>query len=139
MRKPSLIVLKGLPYSGKTEAAYKLVSKGRKIRVSWTDLADSLCGSDVHSRNRLAMDAALRLMRNAFRMGLDVVLDECYLYPPSFALFVSFALQSGASIEYKIIRAPADVCKERCLANGGSSEDVARIELLAEKYADVLK
>ena len=139
MRKPSLIVLKGLPYSGKTTAAYKLVEKGRKVRISWTEIADALRGADEHSRNRLAMDAALRLMRNAFRLGIDVVLDECNLYPPSFALFVSFATQSGASIEYKIIRASADVCKERCIANGGSSEDVAKIDLLAEKYADVLK
>ena len=53
MRKPSLIVLKGLPYSGKTTAAYKLVEKGRKVRLSWTEIADALRGADEHSRNRL--------------------------------------------------------------------------------------
>lgn len=95
-------------------------------------------GFEQH-RQTLAIDAMLRAMRQAIRKGYDCVLDECNLYAPEWGLFSSQAQMHGASVKFVLIKATPEECKARCEAAGGKSEDLARIDRLAEKYADWLK
>ena len=64
-------------------------------------------------RQTLAFDAALRIMKNAIRQNMDVVIDECNLYGSEFGLFVANAQMMGAKIVWKTIDTPLDVCLER--------------------------
>ena len=53
-RKLTLLMMKGLPLSGKTEWALGWVAKGRnRVRVSWTDIMATL-GRKSRDRRLLA-------------------------------------------------------------------------------------
>lgn len=78
-------------------------------------------------------------MKRLLSEGKTVVLDEENLYGPSFTLFVGMAHRCKAKTKFQLIKTDVEVCKARCLQSGGSSADVMRIEMLAEKYALVLK
>lgn len=95
-------------------------------------------GFEQH-RQTLAIDATLRSMRQAIRKGYDCVLDECNLYGAEFSLFAAQTQQTGARVKFLLIKATPDECKKRCEAAGGKSEDLARIDRLAERFADWLK
>lgn len=82
----------------------------------------------------LAVDASLRMMRQALRKGKDVILDECNLYGPQFGLYMSFAQQLKAKVEFHSIKTSAEECKKKCLAQGGDTSELAYIDRLDEVY-----
>ena len=135
----TLVILKGLPCSGKTEFANKWVSeKQKRIRISWTELLASMGKGPARLMKPLAIDAACRLMVQALRQGCDVILDELNLYPPEFAPFTGRASMERARIEWKAINPPLEEIKKR---NAQSEHPVREMELdrLAEKYKLWLK
>lgn len=87
----------------------------------------------------LAMDANLRLMRQALRKGYDVILDERNLYAPQFSLFLSSAKMLGARVEMKVINTSPEECKKRCLADGGDTSMLMYIDRMHEKYGALLR
>ena len=75
-RKLTLLMMKGLPLSGKTEWAEKWVAKGRnRVRVSWTDIMATL-GRKSRDRRLLAYETASHLMVQAMKRGLMLVTSE---------------------------------------------------------------
>ena len=71
------MIVRGLPKSGKTTWARKWTSESHnRIRVSWTDMLAVMGEGFRKERQTLAFDAALRLMKNAIRQDMDVVLAE---------------------------------------------------------------
>lgn len=107
-------MMKGLPKAGKTTWAKNWSSKKHnRVRVSWTEIMQMMGEEFRQQRQTLAFDAALRIMKNAIRQGMDVVVDECNLYGIEFGLFVANAQMMGAKIVWKTIDTPLDVCLER--------------------------
>ena len=132
----TLIVIKGLPMSGKTTWARQWASeKQNRIRISWTDIINILGKEFRRERSSLAVDAALRLMLNAFRKNMDVVLDECNLYGPDWSVFVGKASQAHAKIVYKSFKTSPEECKKRNALNGHPYSD-EMIDKLWQKWGD---
>ena len=74
-QKPTLLLMKCLPCSGKTEWALRWVEgKHNRVRVSWTDILKSI-GRKSRDRRLLAFETAIHLMLQALKNGFDVVLD----------------------------------------------------------------
>ena len=96
-RKPTLIMLKGLPLSGKTEWAEKWVAKGRnRVRVSWTDIMRS-CGRKSRDRRLLAYETATHLMVQALKRGNDVADTAAAVLPMlNFSLIFSRISTKGS-------------------------------------------
>ena len=132
-------MMKGLPKSGKTTWARKWASESHnRIRVSWTDMMAVMGDGFRKERQTLAFDAALRLMKNAIRQNMDVVVDECNLYGAEWGLFVSFAQQMGAKVVWQTIDTPLEVCLQRNKEAGSPLLD-EQIVRLNEKWGLWLK
>ena len=78
-------------------------------------------------------------MERALREGKTVILDELNLYGPSFSLLFGVAQKCKARAEFHLVKCSAEECKRRCSLAGGSTADLMKIDMLAEKYALVLK
>lgn len=137
-RTPTLLMLKGLPCSGKTEWALRWVSqKGNRVRVSWSDIM-AMCGRKSRDRRLLAFETAIHLMVQALKQGNDVVLDECNLSGYTVGLFLSHAQMSGAHVEWHAMNVSPEECKRRNAAAGHPVDDM-EIDRLAKAYAPWLK
>lgn len=112
-----LILLKGLPYSGKTTWAKEWAAKKHnRIRLSWREIRRMQGGWNDRKHTDLAVYTALSLLRRALTEGYDVVLDEGNLYPAEFAPFLAMAQMMKKKVVVRVIQASPEVCKERCLA-----------------------
>lgn len=135
----TLVILKGLPLSGKTKWARKWASqKQKRIRVSWTEMLDVMGRGPSRLMRPLAVDAACRLMSQALRQGCDVVLDECNLYPPEFAPFLLRANLLKAKVTFQTMEADIEDVKRRNAELGHPVRDM-ELDRLAEHYAMWLK
>ena len=133
-RKPTLLMMKGLPLSGKTEWAEKWVASGRsRVRVSWTDIMRS-CGRKSRDRRLLAFETATHLMVQALKRGNDVVLDECNLNPTTFSVFMARAQMMKCRVEWHNMNVSLDEAKRRNARLGHPVDDM-EIERLAHEYA----
>ena len=110
--RPTLLLMKGLPLSGKTEGAMKWVkSSHKRVRISWTDMLISM-GNGLRRQCRpLAFEAAIHLMRECLKAGLSCVLDEENLDGTTFGLFVTHAKLLGANVEWHTMTTSVDECK----------------------------
>lgn len=137
---PKLIMMQGLPCSGKTEwATAWACAKHNRLRISWTDMLKLIGGGKFQRERRpLAFDATLRLMSNALRGGMDVVLDECNLNAVEYGLFVAKAQQLRANVEWHRMSATPEECKRRSALHEHPVADLV-IDRMAERYAAILK
>ena len=134
----TLLILKGLPCSGKTEWAERWVSASqRRVRVSWTDIMATL-GRWSRDRRLLAFETATHLMVQALKRGMDVVLDEENLDGTTFGLFMARAQMMKCRVEWHNMNQTAEQCKRRNAQRGHPVDDM-EIERLAQKYALWLK
>lgn len=134
----TLVIVKGLPLSGKTEWAMNWASDKGRVRVSWSDMLQMVGRGTSRVLRPLVVDAACRLMCQSLREGLDVVLDECNLYPPEFQPFLVRAQMLHARVEFHVCEATAEECKRRNAQLGHPVSDML-IDRLAEVYGCWLK
>lgn len=113
--------------------------KAKRVRVSWRDIRTMMGEEFGRDRTPLAVDTALRLMLKALNRGWDVVLDEQNLYGASWGVFVSYAQMNRHHVVWKTIKAAPEVCKQRCLAAGGSTAACMEIDRKWEVYEQWLK
>lgn len=128
-----LLMMKGLPCSGKTEWAYKWAeSKRNRVRISWTDIMNSI-GRKTRERRILSIEATVHLMIQSIKSGFDVVLDECNLNPLTFNIFITRALFLGCQIEWHNMNKNIDECKRRNAELGHPVDDM-EIERLYKEW-----
>ena len=133
-----IIILQGLPFSGKTTFAMKWVAESHdRIRVCPEDILKTMGDGFRKQRLPLAYDAALRLTCMAVKSGMDVILDDCNLNGARYGIIAAKAQQLGASIEYMVIDTPPHICKER---NRLSMSPISEVDIdrMAEKYKSIL-
>ena len=131
--------MKGLPKSGKTTWAKAwAAAQHNRLRVSWTEILMMMGKEFRKERQTIAYDAAVRIMKNAIRNGQDVVVDECNLYGSEWGLFVGFAQQAGATVEWHTMKTSVEECCRRN-AEAGYPLLEEQIVSLGEKYAAWLK
>ena len=112
-KKPKLLCLKGLPASGKTTYARKLVDKGW-VRVNKDDLRDMLHNSKWSKQNEGEI-LALRdeiIIRNLVSCR-NVVVDDTNLDPKHWNQFESIAGEFLADLDVKFFDVPVEECIAR--------------------------
>lgn len=130
----NLVVLRGLPASGKTLYAAKLVAKNYK-RVSTADLRLSIDNGVYSKQNeQLLTEVTQTLITLFLQNGCNVVLDNYNLNPYHIRFCKSVALELNATLEIVNLDTPLDICIARDLArnNGRVGKDV--ILKLYNKY-----
>lgn len=135
----TLVMMKGLPCSGKTDWAMKWVAaKAGRIRVSWTEILQLMGRGPSRLLRPLAVDAACRLVSLSLRQGCDVVLDERNLVPAEFIPFLTRAELANANVVWQNMNRTAAQCKAVNAKKGYPVRDM-EIERLATRWSEWLK
>ena len=79
---PKLLVLRGLPGSGKTTYARDLVDKLGYVRVNKDDLRKMLHnGQHSQSKEEMVLEIRDLIVINALKEGKNVVVDDTNIHP----------------------------------------------------------
>lgn len=118
---PKLLMLKGLPGSGKSTHARELVAKHQYTRVNKDDLRAMLHNS-VHSKHKEQTVLAIRdaIVMEALEKGSNVVVDDTNFAPVHEARLRDLAKSFDAQFESKFIDTPVEACIERDLKRPNS-------------------
>lgn len=115
-----LLMLKGLPASGKSTFARDLASKGW-VRVNKDELRDMM--NDGHwsqNNEKVVVQARNVLIINALNHGKSVVVDDTNFAPVHRETLVMIAEQKGATFETKFFDTPIEECIKRDLKRPNS-------------------
>lgn len=132
--RPELLMLQGLPASGKTTYAKKLVSQGGWVRVNKDDLRAMLDNSK-HSKDNEARILRVRntIIIDAIANGNNVVVDDTNFSSKHFKALSGIAEQLDARFHVTLIDTPLDECLRR---NSERANPVPEwvIRHMADKY-----
>lgn len=124
-----LLLLKGLPASGKTTFAKELVrNDGNWVRVNKDDLRNMLNGGKWSgARERKVVELERRLVTEALENGKNVVVDDTNLNPTHEQYFKELAESHNVDFEIREFDTPLEECIKRDNARpNGVGETVIR-------------
>lgn len=111
-----LLMLRGLPASGKSTYAKSLIEKGGWVRVNNDDLRDTMHGGKWTKHNEsLITQVREAMIRHALVNGDNVVIDNLNLHPKHKRLYKELAIKYGATFETKDFNTPVQECISRDL------------------------
>jgi len=111
----NIIFLKGLPGSGKTTFAKKLISHDKSfIRINKDDIRMMLFGQEHSTQNeKLVLNIRNDIIKNALNKGYNIVIDDTNFNPIHYDKIKKIATQYNSKIHIKLIDTPLDVCIKR--------------------------
>lgn len=111
---PKLLVLQGIPASGKTTFARKLVEEDSSyVRVNRDDLRNMRGVYWIPCQEKLISEWEYFCTRAALKAGYNVVSDSTNLNLSTIAALTTIAKECGAELEFKLIEADLDECIRR--------------------------
>lgn len=143
---PTIHITCGLPASGKTTAARKLLadSKGRMRRVNLDDIRhmlDHTGGERVWTKahEATALDIQDAAVRSALAGGFDVVVDNTHLTPSIPKRIKDAASGQAAFVVHDFTDVPIDECIRRDAARGDATVGETVIRRLADNHTKATK
>lgn len=118
--KPQLLVLQGLPGSGKTTYAKDLVERHGYVRVNKDDLR-AMMDNSKHSKNNEKRVIRVRdtVVADALANGKNVVVDDTNFFPQHVIDLQNIASNLDASFKVTFVDTPL----EKCLENNRNRTD----------------
>lgn len=118
---PKLLLLKGLPASGKSTYAKTLVGSGQWKRVNRDLLREMVDGGKWSAKNEVFItQTELKIAQAALDLGLNVVVDDTNLSPKALSMWKDFAKLNGIDIDTKVFDTSVDECIKRDLIRPNS-------------------
>lgn len=109
-----LIMLSGLPASGKTTKALEIVEQGNWVRLNRDFLRIMLHFDKWSGRNEgITVNVEKALARTLLATGHNIVIDDTNLNPKNKEMWSTIARECDAQFEYIYIDTPWGVCVER--------------------------
>ena len=107
MEKPKLLVLKGLPASGKSTKAKKLVAEEGYFRTNKDTIRKEMFGDDYKRKDeKKVVKERDRLVRKALSEGRNVVVDDTNLNPVHIKDLLNNAKEFNVMVALKEILKP---------------------------------
>src|SRR5579885_371283 len=129
----TIMVMKGLPGSGKSRKAAEVIKKepGRWVRINRDDLR-GMCvgpGNNPYGGNRNEREDLVRnfkneLVRQACREGFDVILDDTHLVPQTVRKIHELAQSIG---DVTVMEVAVNESVETCIERDSKREGFARV------------
>lgn len=111
---PKLILLKGLPASGKSTKAKEIVEQGGWVRVNRDLLRTMLHFDNFTSRNEgRTVDAEKALVRSFLTSNMNVVVDDCNLNPKNRDMWSGIARDCNSKFEVEDMKTHWSECVSR--------------------------
>lgn len=112
-----MILMKGLPASGKSTKAKELLLHGNTVRLN-KDLLRTMLHFDKWNgvNESLTRDAARRLAITFLQSGTNVIIDDTNLNEGTLQSWKDLAKELEAKIEYHVMDTPIDECIKRDIA-----------------------
>jgi predicted kinase len=135
-----MIIMKGLPASGKSTKAKELVAQGNTVRIN-KDLIRTMLHFDKFTGHNESMtrDAARTLAHFFLGDGKNVIIDDTNLNPSTVQSWVDLAKELNAKIQYADL---TDVPLEDCVRRDAAREKKVGahvIKKMALQHLDYLK
>lgn len=112
---PKLIMLKGLPASGKSTWSKEQIKKGGIVRVSVDDIREKIFGGWSQKRERSVLKMRDSMIREGLSQNRNVIVDATNLNPKHEKHLRELAAEMGAKFE--INDSFLQVSPEECIAN----------------------
>ena len=131
VERPILMIMQGLPGSGKTKIAMQYVERGYQLvqkdclRYAF-DIDKNWNGWSEEFENR-AKDAAKLQLNGLMRLGLNIVIDETNTKMEKFDVYHALAYIYGYRVYLNRVETPVHVCKARRVPNGFPEHVIDRI------------
>ena len=129
----TIMIMKGLPGSGKSRRAAELVKKepGRWVRINRDDLRSMVVGpgnnpygGNRNEREDLVRNLKSELTRQAIREGFDVILDDTHLVPMTVKKLHTLAASIG---DIKVIEVGVNESVQTCIDRDARREGFAQV------------
>jgi tRNA uridine 5-carbamoylmethylation protein Kti12 len=137
-RDLTVLLLKGLPGSGKTTYARELVNaKGSNwVRTNKDDIRKMInCGNDSKNRENFTKEVRDAIILTALSRKRNVVVDDTNLNPIHEEHIRDLVKDFDVNFEVKFIDTPLDICIERNKARGDDERvGVGRILEMLNEY-----
>lgn len=110
-----VLLLRGLPASGKSTYAKELVSKDHNwVRVNKDDLRAMMNNGEFSGKlEKQVIRTEREIAENALKIGKNVVIDDTNFNPIHEEYFRDLAVRYGAEFEIKFFDTPLEVCMVR--------------------------
>lgn len=110
-----ILILKGLPASGKSTYAKELVSVNHNwVRVNKDDLRAMMNGGVFSGKlEKHIVRTERELVENALKLGKNVIVDDTNFNPNHEIFFRALAYQYSAEVEVKFFDIPLAMCIDR--------------------------
>ena len=110
-----VLILQGLPASGKSTIAKELVlTESNWVRINKDDLREMMYGSKFTSRSEKVI-CAIRdnIIHNSLKTGQNVVVDDTNFNEKHIIRITGLARHYNAEVEIRLVDTPLEVCLER--------------------------
>jgi predicted kinase len=145
--KPTIVVLVGLPASGKSTVAYRYRAAGY-VRINYDDLRKMGFGEYDWFKDKIIYEPARAMAVAALNAGFNVVIDNTNIKQFHIDSWKTVAEETNAMFEVEYIDTPISVCLQRnatrergtmgvpdsVIINMAKNSDVDRIQRLYSKY-----
>lgn len=110
-----ILILKGLPASGKSTYAKELVAVNHNwVRVNKDDLRAMMNGGVFSGKlEKHIVRTERELVENALKLGKNVIVDDTNFNPNHEIFFRALAYQYSAEVEVKFFDIPLEMCIDR--------------------------
>ena len=127
MAKQKLIILVGLPSSGKTTYAKEYLRRNPNVAIVSSDrIRNDIDELNIKIQNETKIFKEMRhRVRKSLKFGRDVIVNATNLKIKYRKVFIDLGKEFGATVEIHMVVTPFDVCCEREIKRFGLSEESA--------------
>lgn len=139
---PKLLVLRGLPGSGKTTYARDLVDKLGYVRVNKDDLRKMLHnGQHSQSKEEMVLEIRDLIVINALKEGKNVVVDDTNIHPKHEKQLaqIAFDLSKTKKVSFKVFDDFLKTPVEQCIENDLKRFDSVGEQVIRKMYREAMR